>query len=509
MRPAPGFLHNTTFLLKPEKIILRLIALVLINGAYLKVNAQGGESEGGGCSSFISSYCSNNYTDTIAGLLIDSIMTGISYGVSNTNLKDVLYQKDVQKCSTYTAGDVCQDGLPSLNFFVFYPKTYNGNSIGCKIPAVIIFHGGSYFECSLASHEETRDICRQLAKRGFVVFNVEYRRGVLLDNQKAPNQFQKISVQQVLAIYRANQDARGAIRSIIKMQRNNVYGFGTTFKIDTTRIFVGGQSAGAVMAMGAAYYERQGQIDSAFSSGGINLSNSLGPLDASWYYGDASIDYKPMVIGVLSMWGGLPVHRSFYGDAANYFRQNTKNPPLIGFVGFYDSTFPPGKNYFYFSTRTTSGGVNYKTETLCLLNSSFANPDDVLNPPDPTVNADAVCIGIDTLHAAFERLTTPKNSEVYIDCQMGHGLDPDSVGVTYKSEFGTGALTKTAVNNYIAGRAATYFTAIMNTSPLSGIKRTRFVECSNTRIYCDVPGDTSTGCGYMVADQDSQHCTGP
>lgn len=149
MIPAPGFVHNTTLLLKPEKIILRLIAFLLINGAYIKVKAQGGESQGGGCSSFISSYCSYDLTDTIPGLLIDSIYgtNAINYGISNANLKDVLYEKDMNKCDTsYHLGDDCIDGLGSLTFYVYYPQKLNGNLITCKLPVIINFHGGSYFE---------------------------------------------------------------------------------------------------------------------------------------------------------------------------------------------------------------------------------------------------------------------------------------------------------------------------------------------------------------------------
>ena len=393
MKHPTHFLHNKVYRFKSGRFMLRLIALLLITATHTKVNAQGADPQGGGCNNFISSYCNKDFTDTIPGLKIDST-TAINYGTLYATLKDVGYEADSNKCDTaYHGGNFCVSGYGALVFYVYYPETINGDSITCKLPVIINFHGGSYFECSSALHEGARDVCRQLAKRGFIVVNVEYRRGVLLDNKFGPNGFQKISVQQELAIYRANQDARGAIRSVIKMQRDTLNGFGTTFKIDTTRIFIAGQSAGAVMAMGAAYYERQEQIDSAFSSGNSNLSNALGRLDAPWYYGDTTINYRPLVKGVLAMWGGLPIHRSFINDAANYFRTNTVNPPLIGFVGKKDSTFPPGNNYFYFSTRTNHNGVNHKTETFCLISiGSFSNPDDIPSPIDPTVNADAVCV---------------------------------------------------------------------------------------------------------------------
>jgi len=500
----------------PESLLSKLPSLKLLIiyfGLLLFAISNTNKAAGQSCNNFIGSYCNNDFRDTIAGLKIDSTSqtSQITYGNTYPTLKDVLYAKDYNKChdgEDKISSDSCVNGPGSLTFYVYYPKTFNGNPLTCKLPVVINFHGGSYFECSRSTHEGARDICRRLAKRGFVVINAEYRRGVLLDPNFAPNKFQLISVQQVLGIYRANQDARGCIRSVIKMQRDTAYGFVTTYNIDTTRIFIMGQSAGAVMAMGAAYYERQGQIDSALSSGNSNLRNALGRLDAPYYYGDTTIDYKPLVKGGIAMWGGLPVHRSFYSNPAAYFSTNTINPPFIGFTGKKDSTFPPDLNYFYFSTNTTP--KNYKSSSLCLVSiGSYSNPDDDPDPMHPEDNADAVCIGLDTMHALFKR--AGRFSEVYVDCQMGHGLDPDSAGVTYKSEFGTMAATQTDVINYIAGRSATYLTAIMNAStyPLSLIKRTRFIECENRRIHCDVPGDTSTGCLYPVTDEDNVSCPSP
>lgn len=499
----------------PKKNLIRLLylkPLIIYPGLFLlnmcindSVKAQDV------CSDFLGSYCTWDLTAPITGLTVynTSLTSQISYGNSYPTCKDVVYEKDSLKCDDfYDKGDACVSGQGSLKFYVYYPALLNSNSLAtCKLPVIINFHGGSYFECSRSTHAGAQDICLRLAKRGFVVINAEYRRGVLLDNQKDINKFQKISVQQVLAIYRANQDIRGCIRSVIKMQRMSQNGFGTTFNIDTTKIFIAGQSAGAVMAMGAAYYERQGQIDSALSSGNSNLSNRLGRLDAPFYYGDTTINYKPLVKGVLAMWGGLPVHRSFYSNAANYFSTNTVNPPLIGFTGKKDSTFPPDKNYFYFSTRTTP--TNYKTTSLCLVSiGSFSNPDDDPMPDFPEDNADVVLVGIDTLHSAFKRIGN--YSEVYVDCQMGHGLDEEGDPLhPFMSEFGTLASTQTDVINYIASRAAIYFAAIMNTSPLSLITRTRFIECENTRKYCDVPGDTDTGCTYYLEDQDSESCDTP
>ena len=49
-------------------------------------------------SNFIASYCDINLTDTINNLKIDSIYgtNSIPYGVTNSDLKDVLYEEDYQ-----------------------------------------------------------------------------------------------------------------------------------------------------------------------------------------------------------------------------------------------------------------------------------------------------------------------------------------------------------------------------------------------------------------------------
>lgn len=70
-----------------------------------------------------------------------------------------------------------------------------------------------------------------------------------LDNIARPTG-SHISAAQALASYRAFQDVRGAIRSIIKDNSNvnNVY------KFDTTSIFLAGSSAGSIAMLNAVFF---------------------------------------------------------------------------------------------------------------------------------------------------------------------------------------------------------------------------------------------------------------
>ena len=481
--------------------LLFLLAVMMSS----RVTAQG-DPPAFSCDMFLSgNYCPLNLTNAITGLTIDSILE-ISYaGTPTTDFKDVLYEKDQKKCEpSYSGGNTCTNSstaMSTLKFAVYYPSKYNGNDLKtCKLPAVILFHGGSFFECSKYIVDGTRDFCRELAKRGFVVFTVEYRRGVILHGEFVGD-YQYISAQQVLGIYRAFQDGRGAIRSIIKMIRDGLNGFNSTFSIDTNRLFLAGFSAGSMISLAAAYYERQSQVDSAYPvyPGSSPLSTVLGPLDAPWYVGGADINYKPLIKGVLNMWGGFLMHKSFYNNPKSFFQQNIYHPPMIAFQGMQDHTFPVGKEYQYFSAKVYNG-VNYQEETSCLYSgSSFKLPDDDPDPMDITQNADAFSIGADSMHSIFHSLN--KDIEVNLDCQMGHGLSKPTE--TFVSNFGTSYTDEHGVNVYMTGRAATYFIGILN-GIVSSFSRTRFLECTNDRVKCNT--NSPSGCSYSAGSENGALC---
>lgn len=428
---------------------------------------------------------------------------------------DVLYKEN--NCPNNPNGiDDCDDTLSKiLKVHVYYPSNHNYDA--CRLPAAILFHAGSYAECSSYDNPGIVALSKKLAKRGFVVFNVNYRVGVIADLLRTvpngqltyPKNISKYTTaQQWLAIYRAMQDARGAIRSIIKMETDGTFGTeALPFKINENQILLGGTSAGSVISMGAAYYKPQSKIDSIFPG----ISNSLGPIDLQnvYYANPNEVDYFGKVIAVLNCWGALvtPATTSFFSDPYSFFsNQGYILPPVISFHGLHDSTFNYQYQGVYFSTFDNIYGNLFQYENRCLATPYSINLNNDNLP-------DFIMIGSQTIYEMLHAHNI--FSEFYLDCQAGHGLnddDPTCVSCSsypgdytrksnctlcgYQSNFGViTANSQDKTYDYIAGRAATFFQAILG-GIASSLTTTKFVECPNYRNKC-TPGseaDNNGGC---------------
>ena len=172
-------------------------------------------------------FCTFRLCDTCSSLPFDlaSIKQdlGLNYGKyyhSATYPGDVTYANENMSCidTAISGAEACTtDSTGDLYYDVYYPSTYP-NYKSCPLPAVIYVHGGGFSDCRKLSKAGNDSNAIAFAERGFVFFNVEYRTGVRI----VPNGFPLdptgnlyATVQQQLAEYRASQDARGAIRTII------------------------------------------------------------------------------------------------------------------------------------------------------------------------------------------------------------------------------------------------------------------------------------------------------
>ncbi|HRH49971.1 MAG TPA: alpha/beta hydrolase [Panacibacter sp.] len=433
--------------------------------------------------------CETDLSVIIPGIKIDSVIDA-TYGKEGVS-EDVFYEDDgcEEKNTDY---DHCEDGYNSMKYDVYYPDSIDNKRVSyssCGLPAIIMFHGGSFKECSDKPNPGIKQVCLEMAKRGFIVFNVEYRRGVLIDIRKPyiGYRLKYISAQQILAIYRASQDVRGAIRTIIYKQR--ISSNDGNYKIDTNNLFVGGISAGSLAAMNAAYYERQGQIDSAWPG----ASTVMGDIDQDYYIGDTNINFIPKIKGVLDMWGAIAVHKSKSANPGYFLGGNQGNPAMIAFQGYEDDIFPVDTSSLYFSPDVSPNGTNYNNETNCLVSGSSFRIDTVAN------SVDSYAIGAEGIYKVFKNKGIPV--EVYIDCTMGHGMD---TGTPFDSDFGTSYTNQNDVYSYIAARSTTFFVTVIK-GYASSLGRARFVECKNNRVKCDLADDAE--CDYDIDHEVSYRCT--
>jgi Secretion system C-terminal sorting domain/alpha/beta hydrolase fold len=375
----------------------------------------------------------------------------------------------------------------NLRMIAYYPADHRYDL--APLPVLLISHAGGFSGCSSMNTNSIDTLCKLFAQRGFVTFNIEYRRGRIKDTIP-----KYTSVQHMISMYRGCQDLRGAIRSIIKLQRN----YSTLklpFIIDTNKIFLGGASAGAVMSMNVAYFRNQQMIDTAFPTipGTPKMKDALGPIDANFYYGDTTIEFRSKIKGVLSMWGGVPLPMSFENKQSAFFKSYNPadNPPLIGFHGLSDPVFPisgKAKQRVYFSP-AIGGDVltNYNKESFCLGNN--IEVEGVAETPD------LVNISAQNMYYILKKLG--RLTEFYVDCDMKHGVQNDCDTCSFKNDFGTGVSDEKSVYGYIAQRTATFFQAVLNNAKPSDFANTTtmFVNCENKRVQCNY-ADNDNNCNY-------------
>ncbi len=197
-----------------------------------------------------------------------------------------------------------QGNLQDLAMDVFYP------SIDIdpleKRPFILLIHGGAF---QFGSKESIRIMCEEFAHRGYVAATMQYRLG--WDTS--------VPIDQVSAVYRANQDAHAAMRYISANA--------SSFKIDTSAMFIGGGSAGAITALNVTYIDQQ-----EWNIGFPQLEPQLGPLTTSGNNLTNSFSLK----GVFNNWGSN--------------RANTMQPdemvPSIAFHGALDNTVPIDEGSF-------------------------------------------------------------------------------------------------------------------------------------------------------------------
>jgi poly(3-hydroxybutyrate) depolymerase len=172
-------------------------------------------------------------------------------------------------------------------------------------PLIIWAHGGSFLG-GTKTDVDVVDLSNAFAKKGYVCASIDYRTGF----------FPIDSVNAVKAVVRAVQDMKASIRFFYAdRQGANLY------KIDTTRIYIGGSSAGAITALHVAYLDDECKISDYLNAGAIS---SLGGLDGL----SGNPGYSTNVHGVINLCGAL----------ARYSWLEGNDVPLCSLHGTADGT---------------------------------------------------------------------------------------------------------------------------------------------------------------------------
>jgi acetyl esterase/lipase len=418
------------------------------------------------------------------------------------SFRDVKYLNDAYSaangpCPPPTA-DQCLNDASSLVYTVTYPKDHDYDA--CPLKAIVLFHAGGFAECSNYQLYLITTLATNLAQKGFVVYDAEYRRGVVQDAIDPSY----TTAQQYLGPYRAEQDERGFFRSMIKKERNKSSFPDEVWRIDTSNIFIGGMSAGAFSALNVAWYTNAmtySLFAPPITSGSIN--SVLGTPDAEdFYYGEPDNDfysfYQPKIKAVCSLWGAIPMPYNPYGNINQQpaFFAAARLTPAIMFHGYLDKTFPfingsPFSQNVNLSPANPPEELIYNSINYCITNgpfsvNPFSNVVDVINGSSYNIYKILTYYSI--------------KCELYIDCSMGHGLDdncclspPDkkknkttqqcTVSCNYGSNFGTSASNQEETAEYMSERIAVFFQKILHQSQ-SSFTHNVFIDCENTSHNC-------------------------
>jgi len=215
-----------------------------------------------------------------------------------------------------------------LNMHVFEPSS----DVATSRPLIILAHGGGF---TGGSKLDMVPLCLLYTGRGYVTATIDYR---LIDVSIND------SLQLVDGIIKAIADLRAAVR-FFKEDAATL----NTFAIDTNLIFVGGISAGAVMANHVNFMDTldllPGYINSAVNANGGFEGNS-----------SANLDYSSSVNGVINLSGSISRIEWIDSD----------DPPIYSAHDYNDQVVPYGydsSSIFSFPAYSYgSGAIHEKAE---------------------------------------------------------------------------------------------------------------------------------------------------
>jgi hypothetical protein len=201
--------------------------------------------------------------------------------------------------SSYTITTVTYSTPYNLQMDIYQPT---GDTAKAR-PLLVLAHGGTFITGSRTDDGTVVSLCENFAKRGYVTCSIDYRLGDAL-----------------AAVRYFYQDAHGT----------------NTYKIDTNKIYIGGNSAGAVMAMQYGYIDSLQQLPVYLQ----NIVNQNGGIEGN----SGNPGYSSKVAGVINLAGGLNLPQLI----------TPGNLPVVSAQGDQDETVP----YYCNDPEFGLGGIN-------------------------------------------------------------------------------------------------------------------------------------------------------
>ncbi len=235
-------------------------------------------------------------------------------------------QQSAAQCGARYQDDVFTDVDTILN--VKYGENYSQDSTLVEVfadiylpegdvatdrPLAIVAHGGSFYG-GTRTMSDVVGICEALAKKGYVAASISYRLTTITSLTNPDNM--------IKAVMQAVQDGKGAIRFFKNSVEN-----GNPYGIDSTKIFIGGSSAGAILSYHLVYMNDLATLPANWQT----LATEVGGLEGN----TGNPEHTTTVVGTFGYAGAL----------ADTSWLQTSEVPFMGMHAEDDATVPYGRGY--------------------------------------------------------------------------------------------------------------------------------------------------------------------
>lgn len=274
-------------------------------------------------------------TNTLVILILISLFK--TYG---HNWNDSAYTYTVQTDIIYGTATNFLNQEDTLLMDIYTPMCEN-EFARKKFPLVVWIHGGAFLTGS-KNDQTIESLCKKFAQQGYVAVSINYRLGFVGDEGlwqcNFPNYnclFATDSAEWARAYHRAIQDANGAIRFLVN--RDDEY------QIDINNIFVGGESAGALTALGVGLMDTpEERLPQTYAISSVNkpndaalnceynigktFPNTINRPDLGDYLGALEPTNKNFTIkGIANIFGAMPI------DLLEKIPNNKTKPAIYSF----------------------------------------------------------------------------------------------------------------------------------------------------------------------------------
>ena len=278
-------------------------------------------------------------------------------------------------------------------------------------PLVFFLFGGSFVAGS-KTNGDIVELCTRFAKMGYVASAIDYR--LTSDLIWFPN-----SETAYRATAKGIHDLKGAIRWF--RMNDELY---NEYRIDLERIYAGGVSAGAIVAVNAAYLDQESEIPSSL----VNYINENGGLTGN----SGNPEYDSNFHGVINLCGAVGNNEWII----------TGDIPIVSIHGTEDTIVPYGEGLItLFGLNMEVFGSFIINETMLELGNNSALYTFVGEDHNPFNNSDvAMDITVEFARDFMKDIVCPNSEEFLGDLNEDNTLNIQDIIILVNIE---------SFNNYI------------------------------------------------------------